>query len=182
MRDMGSSVHLFSSLKKRKKEVVEALVGTHGMLSFAEVEERLVQALLVCWRQPDRERGWLRLRAHWPDVTRELSAGDYDARGAEHSSSDVALRPASLTRAEVGEMEEAFGWLAAVEGDDRRVIGLAIAALARGEARVPWLKLLKPMGLKRGAEGLRKRYSRAMNRVTVAANSAETLRVEAVKG
>lgn len=143
---------------------------TMGYMGLADVEARLVEAMHVCWRSPDRERGWLRLRAHWPEVTRELAAGDYDARGADQSSSDVRLRPASLTRAEVAAMDEAFGWLEVVEGVDRRLIGLAIVALARGEARVPWRRLLALMGLTRGADGLRMRYGRAMQRVCARAN------------
>lgn len=139
-------------------------------LSFAEVEERLVQAMLVYWRQPDAERGWLRLRAHWPDVSAE--AGDYDARGGDLRSSDVVLRPASLTRAETAAAGEAFGWLDVVPPADRKLIGLAITALARGESRVPWLRLLRPMGMAHGSEGLRKRYGRAMRRVVIAANAA----------
>lgn len=139
-----------------------------ALLSFDDVQERLVKAMLVCWRNPDRERGWQRIRSAWPDVAAE--AGDYDARGAEHSSSDVAIRPAALTRAEVAEMEEAFGWLDRVPTDDRKLIGLAITALARGEARVPWRRLLGKMGLERGADGLRKRYGRAMSAVVERVN------------
>jgi len=134
-----------------------------ALLSFADIEERLVQAMLVCWRNPDRERAWMRQRSAWPEVSRE--AGDYDARGGEHSSSDVALRPASLTRIEVAEMEEAFGWLDGVDPLDRKLIGLVITALARGASQVPWMKLRGPMGVTRGADGLRRRYERAMGEV-----------------
>jgi hypothetical protein len=141
-----------------------------GLLSFDDVQERLVQAMLICWRNPDRERGWQRIRSAWPDVLAE--AGDYDARGGEHSSSDVSIRPAALTRAEVAAMEEAFGWLDAVPVDDRKLIGLAITALARGEARVPWLRLRRPMGVTLGADGLRRRYGRALGALVVRVNRA----------
>ena len=145
------------------------LIAAGGeLMSYAEVEERLVAALLVCWRSPDRERGWMRLRSHWPEITRE--AWDYDARGGDGTSSDVALRPAAQTRAEVAEMEEAFGWLDAVAGDDRRLIGLVLSRLARGDRQVPWMALRSKMGLRFGADGLRKRYERAMGKVCVAAN------------
>jgi hypothetical protein len=136
-----------------------------ALLSFADIEERLVQAMLICWRNPDRERGWQQLRSAWPDVLREISAGDYDARGGDHSSSDVSLRPASLTRAEVAEMEEAFGWLDHIEPLDRKLVGLAITAMARGAKQVPWMKLRQPMGVTRGADGLRMRYERAIGQV-----------------
>lgn len=139
------------------------------LLSFDDVETRLVEAMRICWRLPDRERGWLRLRAYWPDVSAE--AGDYDARGGDHRSSDVAIRPASLTRAEHAAMEEALGWLDMVKANDRKLIGLAITALARGESRIPWRELLAPMGLKLGADGLRMRYGRALSNIVARLNS-----------
>ena len=142
--------------------------GLPTVWTFDMVQDRLVEALLTCWRHPDRERGWQRVRSTWPDVAAE--AGDYDARGGDHSSSDVSLRPASLTRADVGEMEEAFGWLDAIGADDRKLIGLAIAALASGRREVPWRHLLGRMGLRRGADGLRKRYGRAMASIAARLN------------
>ncbi|WP_156361375.1 DUF6362 family protein [Sphingomonas sp. Leaf67] len=147
------------------------------MLSFAEVEARLVEAVRVSWRLPDREAGWQRVRSAWPEIMREASAGDYDARGGDLSSSDVKLRTVAATRGEVVEMEQAFGWLAAVADDDRRLVALAIGCLARGDKQVPWLRLRKPMGVTRGAEGLRKRYARAVGRACVCANQG-LLRVD----
>jgi len=138
-------------------------------LSFAEVEDRLVQAMLVYWRAPNRELGWMRVRAYWPETSAE--AGDYDARGGDLRSSDIALRPAALTRAETSAAEQAFGWLDVVAVHDRKLIGLAIARLARGDSQVPWRQLLAPMGLASGADGLRMRYGRAMQRVVKRANA-----------
>lgn len=138
-----------------------------GSLSFDDVQDRLVEALLTCWRYPDRERGWLTLRSAWPEISRDVWAGDYDARGGDGTSADVALRPASQTRAEIAEMEEAFGWLDAVPASDRKLIALVIRELARGRREVSWLGLLGRMGLDRGAEGLRKRYARAINAICV---------------
>ena len=139
--------------------------------TFTDVEDRLVEALLICWRQPDRERGWQATRASdgpWHLVMAE--PGDYDARGGDGTSSDVAIRPASLTRREIGEMEEAFGWVGMLPADDRKVVALAIAELARGKREVRWSQLLKPMGLMRGADGLRMRYGRAINAICKAKN------------
>lgn len=128
--------------------------------SFDDVQERLVEAMLCAWRLPDREAGWQRVKAQWPDVWRHTHFGDYG-----ESASDAVLRPAALTRRDIAEMEEAFDWLAVLKPADRKLVGLAVTALARGEKQVPWLRLLKPMGLQRGAHGLRKRYSRAMAKV-----------------
>ncbi|MEX6641300.1 hypothetical protein V2A36_33240, partial [Pseudomonas aeruginosa] len=84
------------------------------------------------------ERGWQTLRCAWPEISRELEAGDYDARGGDGTGVEVVLRPASQTREDVAEMEEAFGWLDAVAPDDRKLIGLAICELARGKREVSW--------------------------------------------
>lgn len=152
-------------------DYVEALpTGGHCLpcdfWTFDMVQERLIEAMIICWRNPDRERGWQTLRSAWPDVLREVSAGDYDARGGDLSSSEVALRPCALTRAEQGEMEEAFAWLDHVPVEDRKVIGLAIVKLASGKHRaVPWRDLLRPMGMARGADGLRMRYGRAITSI-----------------
>ena len=154
--------------------------GRGELLSFADIEERLVQAMLIYWRNPDRERGWQQLRSGWPDVLREVSAGDYDARGGDQSSSDVAIRPAALTRLEVAEATEAFDWLDIIDPKDRKLIGLAIAALARGAKQIPWMHLRKPMGVTRGADGLRKRYERALGEVCRSVNGG-FLRVSPVK-
>ena len=138
--------------------------------TFEAVEDRLVEALMTCWRHPDRERGWQRLRSAWPDVLREVSAGDYDARGGDHSSSDVVIRPAAMTRRDTAEMEEAFGWVDRLDAGDRKLVGIVIAQLARGQREVRWRHLLRPMGLKRGADGLRMRYSRAIASIAEALN------------
>lgn len=142
------------------------------MYSFADVEERLVEAMRVMKRLSDREAGWLRVKASWPDIVREHEAGDYDARGYLGNSSDIPLRPLPATRKDIAEMEQAFAWVLAAKPDDRKLIALAISALARGEKRVPWMKLRKPMGVKLGAHGLRKRYERSMRAVVKAANAS----------
>jgi len=139
-----------------------------GSMSFDDVQDRLVEALLTCWRYPDRERGWQTLRSAWPEISRDVWAGDYDARGGDGTSADVALRPASQTRAEVAEMEEAFGWLDAVAPEDRKLIGLALVQLARGKREVSSADLMRKLGIERGADGLRMRYSRAISAIAQA--------------
>lgn len=146
--------------------------GSHEVATFNYVEDRLVEAMLICWRYPDRERGWQRARSAWPEISRDVWDGDYDARGGDGTSSDVALRPAAQTRAEIAEMEEAFGWLNAVPPVDRKLIGFAIRELARGRREVRWSQLLPAMGLTRGADGLRMRYGRAIATVCGAVTRA----------
>lgn len=149
---------------------VEGPLLPAGALSFCDVEDRLVEAMLTCWRYPDRERGWQRIRSAWPEISRDAWAGDYDARGGEGSSSDVALRAAAQTRTEVAEMEEAFGWLDAISPEDRKLVGLAIVQLARGKREVSWVRMLDRIGLDHGADGLRMRYGRAINAICAAQN------------
>jgi hypothetical protein len=141
-----------------------------GFMAFGDVEDRLVEALLTCWRYPDRERGWQQLRSAWPEISRDVWAGDYDARGGDGKSAEVVLRAASQTRAEVADMEEAFGWLDAVAADDRKLVGLAIGQLARGRREVSWRRMLPAMGLTQGADGLRMRYGRAIGAMCIRIN------------
>ena len=149
---------------------MEGNVLPRGFMSFDDVQDRLVEAMLTCWRYPDRERGWQTLRCAWPEISRDVWAGDYDARGGDGTSGDVVLRPASQTRVEVAEMEEAFGWLDAVDPADRKLIGLAIHQLARGRREVSWSRLKSAMGIKRGSDGLRMRYSRSIASMCAAIN------------
>lgn len=137
-------------------------------IDFALVEDRLVEAVLTCWRTPDRERGWQQLRSAWPEIMRDPLLGDYDARGGDASSSDVPLRQAAQTRDEVAAMEEAFDWLSVLNADDRKLVGLAIAQLAAGKREISWVKMLRRMGLERGADGLRMRYGRALAAIVAA--------------
>lgn len=131
--------------------------------TFVTVEERLVEAMVTCWRQPDGERAWLRVVATDGPWRLVVDAAEYDGgRGAGEARAQAALRPASLTLADLAEMEEAFGWVEWLEPAQRRLVGLAIGELARGRRQVPWRQLLRRMGLVRGADGLRMRYGRAI--------------------
>ena len=138
---------------------------TIDFLSFDDVQDRLVEAMLTCWRYPDRERGWQTLRCAWPEISRDVLAGDYDADGSDVISTDGAFRAASQTREDIAEMEEAFGWLDAVAPDDRKLIGLAVRELASGKREVSWSKLKAAMSITRGSDGLRMRYCRAITSI-----------------
>jgi hypothetical protein len=134
------------------------------LLTFADVQERLVEALIMLWRLPDREKGWHRGVAKdgpWDQVVAELS----DPADGDESSSMPGL-----TQAEVAEMEEALAWMAHVPDRDRRLVGLAIVQLARGGREISWRRLLAPMGLTLGTDGLRMRYGRALNSICIAEN------------
>ncbi|MFN3943905.1 MAG: hypothetical protein ACK4K7_03100 [Allosphingosinicella sp.] len=132
-------------------------------MTFAMVEERMVEAMVLWRRSPDRERGWHRMRAFWPDIVRHNWFGDY-------ADTEAEPRPLPLTRAEVAERDEASEWMRFVPERDRRLVVMALMCLARGEARVPWRRLLQPLGLRMGADGLRMRYARAIEKVANALN------------
>lgn len=149
---------------------VEARQG--GLLAFEEVERRLVDALVLWRRMPDRERGWQAVKAYWPDIMRHPGRA---VIGGEHDEQplDPQPRPLRLSRAEVAEMEEVSEWMRFVPERDRRLVALALACLADGEARVPWMRLKRAMGVAFGADGLRKRYGAALTAICHGLNGAE---------
>lgn len=143
-----------------------------GAWTFDDVEERLVEAMLMLWRLPDRERGWLRVGVSsiW-SMYHETFGMDADELAAWRlTNADVPPPLPGLTRQEVREMEEALEWMQWVAERDRKLVGLAIGMLAKGRREVAWRDLLAPMGLRLGADGLRMRYGRAIAGIASALN------------
>lgn len=141
--------------------------------TFDLVEEQLVGAMLLWRRAPDRERGWMAVRALWPDIRRPGSEerwwdvdGELNLTGADRPEP----RPLPLTRAEVGEMNRIGEWLGLVPEEDRRIVVLAVLALASGRKRVPWSRLLKPLGMKRGAGAIEQAYRRSIGMIAFRLN------------
>lgn len=133
--------------------ICEEASNAGSILSFADIEARLIEAMQFCW-QSEGGRWPFASDGPWHLVTRELYGPDVDK--------DAPLRKLPLTRVQVAARDEAIGWLALAPDADRRLIVLAVAELARGKARVPWRKLLREMGLSLGAGGLARRYSKAV--------------------
>jgi hypothetical protein len=77
-------------------------------------------------------------------------------------SNGRAATPAPLTRDEVGERDQASEWLALVPAADRRIVVLALYDLQRGR-RVSWLAMRAQVGVKLGADGLARRYTKALD-------------------
>lgn len=143
--------------------------------SFDDVEERLVEAMELWRRSPDRERGWLHVKAYWPDIRR---SGEFrvDASGeVDFPEQEPETRPLPLTRAEVASMMEASDWMRHVPERDRRLVALVLVYKVQGK-QPQWLKLKRRLGVAFGADGLRKRYSRAVSDVCKALNEAEKLK------
>ncbi|TXC73952.1 hypothetical protein FSZ31_04320 [Sphingorhabdus soli] len=149
-----------------------AVDGECAFLTYDDVEAALVEAWQLWRRSPGGGRWPFAGDGPWHLATGDVRAGDYDARGGDGASSDVAVRPMPLSRGEVSERDVASEWLSMIPDEgDRRIVCLAIAELARGAKRVPWRKLLAPMGRAHGADALRMRYTRAIGRLAMAVNA-----------
>jgi len=75
-----------------------------------------------------------------------------------------------MTRADVAARDQASDWLIYVPERDRKLVVMALGQLAGGKSRVSWMALRRPMGVKIGAHGLRRRYTRAIGGIADALN------------
>lgn len=137
--------------------------GRDSFWTFEAVQERLVEALTLWRRAPDRERGWLHVKAYWPEMRRHHHYGDY-------ADAEATPRALPLSRADVARMTEAAEWLAFVPERDRRLVVLALSEFAGGASQVSWSRLKRAMDIQFGVHGLRKRYSRAITGICTALN------------
>jgi hypothetical protein len=148
--------------------------------TFDAVEERLVEAMQVLRRMPDRERGFLSSggRAIWPQIVHTLE------EILSAAPDDGSIRPGPVMRREQADMEEALEWLGYVkEGPARTIVGLALGQLASGSSRVSWNVVWAIMerrgmtaepGLKLTPDSLRMRYGRALNAICEKLNRAKS--------
>jgi len=150
--------------------------------TFEAVRDALVDAAALWARSPGGGRWPFASDGPWHLMTRERSAGDYDARGGDGVSSDVPLKPLPLSCEEVARRDAVSEWLRAIEKpEDRRLVIMACDYLARGYSRVPWGKIKRRMGVAFGKDGLRRRHDRAISEVSKALN-AGVLRVDWCQG
>jgi hypothetical protein len=144
--------------------------------AFRDVEDRLVEAMTLWRRSPDREHGWLHVKAFWPEVRRfgwtTAVGGEFD-----HPEQEPQTRAPRLTRLQVQQMNDAADWLLLVPERDRRLVALAVARLASGAKQVPWGELKPALGVQFGAHGLRKRYSRAITGIANALNARNSAKI-----
>jgi hypothetical protein len=134
---------------------VEAAAGTFW--TFDMVEERLVETVHLWWRSPGGGRSPYATDGPWELVKRDLWGPDVDK--------DAPLRPLPLRRREVAARDEVSAWLLLVPERDRKLVVLAVTMLAKGHSQVQWMELRKPLGVSFGADGLRMRYSRALQTI-----------------
>ncbi|MCZ4340586.1 hypothetical protein O4H52_03135 [Sphingomonadaceae bacterium G21617-S1] len=133
-----------------------------AFMNFEAVEQRLVEAMGVLRRSPDREWSWLHpgtlamFRQYRPDIM---------------EADDQPMRTIALTRVEEDRANEAMGWIVAVvpAGIARRIMGIALAQLAGGDrARVEWPAVRKRLGregAKMTTSAVRMRYNRSITAI-----------------
>jgi hypothetical protein len=134
-----------------------------GFWRFAEVEERLIEAMEVLLRSPDRERRWLgsQTQAIWRMVQDDLGTVPAD---------DKPIITCAFTRQQVDLADQALEWIArwVPSGDTRRVVACGLGQLVADNARIDWSKVWRQMGGQRAGwttDGLRKRYNRAITTI-----------------
>lgn len=150
--------------------------------TYDVVEARLVEAMQVARRLPDRERGWLAVRAYWPSIVRERCLGDYDAYGYLGSSSDLPVARVPLASAEIDALDTSEGWaLAYVPECDRKMVALALGWLVAGR-RIGWRKLRLVLGWQIGPGAVQRRYERAIALICCGLNGKGAAGVKAVLG
>jgi len=141
-----------------------------GFMRIADVEARLIEAMEVLLRSPDREGGWIGSRGSsiWRMVQDDLS---------EAAPDDRPIVTCAFTRQQQDRATEALGWVAkwVPAGTTRKVVArVLIAHVLDDDARVDWSDVWMRMG---GApsgwttEGLRKRYGRALTVICNALNA-----------
>lgn len=143
--------------EKKEIGIVEGL--EKAFMDFEVVEDRLVEAMDVLLRSSDREWAWLHpgtlamFRQYRPDIM---------------EPDPKAMRTCALTRAEEDRANEALGWIVATvpAGVARRIMGIALAQLARGDrARIEWPAVRARLGDEGKAmttNAVRMRYNRAI--------------------
>jgi hypothetical protein len=142
-------------------------IGRVPVWTWRDVEDRLAEAMRLWWRSHDGDarfslRG--RISSVWQQALSEPAFIDIQL---------AQLQPLPLSRADMARMTEASEWLRHVREEDRRLVVLVLGYLAKGEKKVPWLKVKRRMGVAYGADGLRKRYSRAITAIANVLNMAE---------
>lgn len=149
-------------------------VEAEGGVTFAAVEERLLEAWGFLRRLPDREAGWVKVKAMWPNLRRHTMFGDYG-----DMEQDAPRSLPGLTVAELRRMDEALAWVEQVAPRERKLIGLVLRRMDRERAARPhWIDAALDWRRDTGEEvqpdTLRMRYGRALRAICVHAEGRNT--------
>lgn len=144
------------------------------LLTYEDAVETMVDVAQLWRKAPDRERSWQAVRCAWPDILRHAwrrgVGGEWDEQEEDPEPTSIPL-----TRDQVGMMDRVGEWLLHVDEEDRRLVVVAVAYLARGSKRVPWDKVWKRLGRgKPGPDGLRKRFGGAVTAICGAVNAEKS--------
>lgn len=142
-------------------------VARPALWSFAVVEEWLIEAVRAWWRH-DRSGGRSPFASDGPWNLIVAEWGDWGA----HDRDDAEPGQPGLSRAQIGRMQEATEWLLIVPEGDRRVLCLALRQLAMGRDEPDWKRMLRPLGLRRGAGALKRRYAQGIMAICTRLNGA----------
>lgn len=140
-------------------------IAAEGGVTFEGVEARLLEAWSFLRRLPDREAGWMKVKALWPALRRHTMFGDYGDMEA-----DAPRRLPGLTVEEVARMEAALGWIERVAPRERKLIGMVLRQMDRERTACPaWGDVAGDWRRDTGDEvqpdTLRMRYGRALRAI-----------------
>lgn len=108
-------------------------------LALEDIRERLHEAIQAIAAQPDRERGWLRVKSGMPDTLRDPLEVWVNALENEGKHEAMRARRPQPSPEALDRMLPTLQWLRWVEPRDVRII----AARSFG---VPWLKIAARVG------------------------------------
>lgn len=101
--------------------------------TISQVEAHLVEAAFTCLREPDREAGWLTVKACWPNYPDDKNTA-YALASAESEAVRAAIK-APLTSREITRRDIIEGWDKWIIGPlDRKLVFCAAFSLM-GQAR-----------------------------------------------
>lgn len=149
-------------------------VNRHS-LSFAEVQERLVEAMRLWRRSPGGGKWPFAGDGPWHLVRDDGSwQAEWDHRVNAHKQGyQEKPRPLPLSIEEVAERDQVSEWLLLVPERDRRLVVLALIQLANGQSRVRWSQIRRQLTEETSPHGLGMRYSRAITKIARSAKTAD---------
>lgn len=149
--------------------IVEDPSEVGRVLTFAEVQERLVEAMILWRRSPGGGRWPFAGDGPWHLVRDDGSwqaAWDHNLNALQTGRPATEKpRPLPLSRAEVAERDRVSEWLRFVPERDRRLVVLALTQLARGHSSPRWSVIRPMLNAEIGTRGLAQRYSRAITNI-----------------
>lgn len=145
------------------------------MVDADEVEARLIEAERV-WQWGMGAGAGFATDGPWylyrPDFADRYDPhGDLIAKGVAQ-----AVRSPRPDRDMIDRATEAGEWLRHVPEADRRLVVMAVRALASGRRVVPWGHIMRAMGVVRGRMGMLRRYRAALAAIVDALNGAAARR------